>query len=142
VADKESLAIFHGADAYISPSWYATKKEAGKVVPTWNYVVVHAYGHLRVVDDAAWIKEQLEGLTQHNEAAFEHPWAMTDAPEDFIEKLIGSVLGIELVITRLVGKWKVSQNQPPQNQNSVVAGLNAHGQGLMAELVDVGRRKA
>lgn len=133
--DTESLAIFHGAQAYISPSWYETKLEAGKVVPTWNYTVVHVYGYLRVIEDAAWIRSQLETLTQHNEAGFQHPWAVSDAPEEFTEKLIASVVGIELEITRLVGKWKVSQNQPLQNQNSVINGLNTHGQIEMAALI-------
>jgi len=133
--DNESLVIFHGVNAYISPSWYATKQEAGKVVPTWNYTVVHAYGSLRIVDDATWIRTQLNVLTQHNEASFVHPWTVSDAPDDFTEKLIGAVVGIELVITRLSGKWKVSQNQPLQNQNSVIDGLNASGQIEMAELI-------
>jgi len=136
--EHESLAIFHGAQAYISPSWYATKQEAGKVVPTWNYAVVHAYGYLRVIDDAVWVRCQMDALTQHNEAAFPHPWAVSDAPADFTEKLIEAVVGIELVITRLAGKWKVSQNQPPQNQNSVIKGLNAHKEQAMAELVGTG----
>jgi len=138
-SDVETLAIFHGPDAYISPSWYATKQEAGKVVPTWNYAVVHAYGSLRIIDDAAWVRGQLEALTQQNEAAFPEPWAVSDAPEDFTEKLIGAVVGIEMVITRLTGKWKVSQNQPPQNQRSVIQGLNASGQSgavAMAALVN------
>jgi transcriptional regulator len=135
VADAETLAIFHGAEAYISPSWYATKQETGKVVPTWNYAVVHAYGVLRIIDDAAWIRTQLEALTLHNEADFPHPWAVSDAPQDFTEKLIEAVVGIELVITRLMGKWKVSQNQPLQNQNSVIAGLSVSGQAEMANLV-------
>jgi transcriptional regulator len=137
-SDSEALAIFHGPDAYISPSWYATKQEAGKVVPTWNYTVVHAYGSLRIIDDASWVRAQLEALTNHNEAVFPEPWAVSDAPEDFTEKLIEVVIGIEMVITRLSGKWKVSQNQPPQNQSSVIQGLNASGQNeavTMAELV-------
>ncbi|MDO9268662.1 MAG: FMN-binding negative transcriptional regulator [Methylobacter sp.] len=140
-SDVETLAIFHGPDAYISPSWYATKQQAGKVVPTWNYTVVHAYGSLRIIDDAAWVRTQLEALTQHNEAAFPEPWAVSDAPEDFTEKLLGAVVGIEIVITRLIGKWKVSQNQPTQNQRSVIQGLNDSGQSegvAMAALVDVG----
>jgi len=140
-ADVETLAIFHGPDAYISPSWYATKQETGKVVPTWNYTVVHAYGTLRIIDDAVWVRAQLEALTQQNEAAFPKPWAVSDAPEDFTEKLLGAVVGIEMVITRLIGKWKVSQNQPPQNRRSVIQGLNAGGQGeavAMAALVDAG----
>ena len=139
--DIDALAIFHGPDAYISPSWYATKQETGKVVPTWNYTVVHAYGSLRIIDDASWVRTQMEALTTHNEAAFPEPWAVSDAPEDFTDKLIEVVIGIEMVITRLSGKWKVSQNQPPQNQSSVIQGLNASGQNeavTMAALVNAG----
>lgn len=138
--DLESLAVFHGPDTYITPSWYATKKETGKVVPTWNYAVVHAYGLLRIVDDAAWLRDQLEALTAHNEASFPEPWAVSDAPLEYIERLMASIVGIEMVITRLVGKWKVSQNQPAQNQASVVAGLEESGSLpdalAMAELVE------
>lgn len=140
-SEVETLAIFHGPDAYISPSWYATKQEAGKVVPTWNYTVVHAYGTLRIIDDAVWVRTQLEALTQQQEAAFPEPWAVSDAPEEFTGKLLEAVVGIEMVITRLTGKWKVSQNQPPQNQRSVVQGLNAGGQSeaaAVAALVDAG----
>ncbi|MDD5271732.1 MAG: FMN-binding negative transcriptional regulator [Methylovulum sp.] len=136
--EQEVLAIFHGPDAYISPSWYATKPETGKVVPTWNYAVVHAYGHLRAVDDAGWLRAQLEALTDHNEVHFAKPWAVADAPADFTERLMGAIVGIELQITRLVGKWKVSQNQPPCNQASVVAGLQANGQAEMAAWVEAG----
>ena len=137
----DTLAIFHGPEAYISPSWYATKQEAGKVVPTWNYTVVHAYGSLRIIDDAVWVRAQLEALTNHNEAVFSEPWAVSDAPVDFTEKLIEALVGIEMVITRLSGKWKVSQNQPPQNQRSVIQGLKASGQAdamTMAALVKTG----
>jgi transcriptional regulator len=134
----DALAIFHGPDAYISPSWYATKQQAGKVVPTWNYTVVHAYGKLRIIDDAVWVRAQLEALTVQNEAGLPHPWAVSDAPVDFTDTLIGAVVGIEMVITRLSGKWKVSQNQPLQNQHSVVQGLTSTGQVAMAELVKTG----
>ncbi len=120
----ETLVIFHGPDAYISPSWYATKQESGKVVPTWNYAVVHAYGTLQVIDDASWVRNQLEALTAHNERRFTEPWAVSDAPRDFTEKLIAAVIGIEIVISSLSGKWKVSQNQPPQNQAGVIDGLD------------------
>ena len=137
-SDVDALAIFHGPEAYISPSWYATKQQAGKVVPTWNYTVVHAYGRLRIIDDAVWVRAQLEALTAQNEAGFPDPWAMSDAPEEFTEKLIGAVVGIEMIITRLSGKWKVSQNQPLQNQLSVIQGLTASGQIAMAELVKTG----
>lgn len=143
--DIEVLAVFQDSNAYISPSWYATKKETGKVVPTWNYAVVHAYGSLRVIDDATWVRTQLENLTAHNEAAFSEPWAVSDAPHDFTEKLIENIVGIEIVITRLSGKWKVSQNQPPQNQAGVIQGLNAsieRDAASMASLVDVGAKNA
>ena len=125
--DVEVLAIFHGPNAYVTPSWYPTKAETGKVVPTWNYVVAHVYGTLRVIDDAAWLRAHLEALTAHNEAAFVEPWRLADAPSDFIEKMIGGVVGIEIDITRLSGKWKASQNQPAENQAGVIEGLRASG---------------
>lgn len=121
------LAIFQGPDAYISPSWYATKKATGKAVPTWNYAVVHAHGTLRVIDDAAWLRAQLEALTTHNEAVFAHPWAVSDAPRDYTEKMIAAVVGIEIEITRLTGKWKVSQNQPAENRAGVIEALHNDG---------------
>ena len=125
--EVEALAIFHGPDAYITPSWYATKQETGKVAPTWNYAVVHAYGTLRAIDDAGWVREHLETLTDHHEANFPKPWAVSDAPGEFIEEAIKAIVGIEIVITRLSGKWKVSQNQPEQNQAGVVEGLGGCG---------------
>ena len=123
----ETLAIFHGPQAYVTPSLYATKKETGKVVPTWNYSVVYAYGSLRVVDNAAWLRAQLEALTDQNEASFDDPWAVSDAPEDHIKKVMAAIVGIEMVINRLLGKWKVSQNQPKRNQTGVISGLKASG---------------
>lgn len=137
--NTEALAVFHGPNAYISPSWYATKNETGKVVPTWNYAVVHVYGHLRVVDDALWLRAQLEALTAHNEASFSQPWAVADAPQEFTEKLMSHIVGIEMIISRWSGKWKVSQNQPQQNQISVVEALKASGgrnAAAVAELVE------
>lgn len=141
----ETLAIFHGPDSYITPSWYATKKETGKVVPTWNYAVVHAYGVLRVVDDASWLRAQLDALTDHNEASFPEPWAVSDAPADHIERIMTAIVGIEMVITKMLGKWKVSQNQPTQNQVGVVWGLKASGlptSEAMAALVEAGAKNA
>ena len=137
-ANVEVLVIFQGPNAYISPSWYATKQETQKVVPTWNYAVAHAYGSLRMIDDAIWVRKHLEDLTNQREAAFQEPWAVSDAPDEFIEKLIEKIVGIEIVITRLSGKWKVSQNQSAENQIGVVNGLNASEQGdalAMAALV-------
>lgn len=123
VSDVDVLAIFQGPQAYISPSWYATKAETGKVVPTWNYAVVHAYGKLAIHDDPLWIREQMEALTREQEGGLPTPWAVSDAPEDFTEQLIRAVIGFEIVVTKLVGKWKVSQNQPVQNRKSVIEGL-------------------
>lgn len=125
LSNQEVLAIFHGPDAYISPSWYATKQATGKVVPTWNYTVVHAYCNLRIVEDPIWIRRHLEALTDANEAIFPEPWSVNDAPIDFTEKLIEGVVGVELLITRLSGKWKLSQNQLLPNRAGVVQGLKA-----------------
>lgn len=143
--DIEVLAIFHGPDSYITPSWYATKQETGKVVPTWNYAVVHAYGALRVIDDAAWVRAQLEVLTAHNEAGFAKQWAVSDAPHEYTDKLLEAIVGFEIVITKLTGKWKASQNQPAQNQASVIAGLNnsgVRGAAEMAALVAANAKNA
>ena len=131
-ADSEILVIFQGHQCYISPSNYATKAEHGKVVPTWNYTAVHAYGRLRLVDDADWLLAQLTALTVEHEAGLAKPWAVSDAPADYIEKMLGGVVGIEIVIERLIGKWKVSQNQPAVNQASLVEALDGEP---MAELI-------
>ena len=137
----EALAIFHGPQSYITPSWYATKKETGRVVPTWNYAVVHVYGVLSVIDNASWLRAQLDALTDQNEASFAKPWAVSDAPADHIDKIMTAIVGIELTITKMLGKWKVSQNQPAQNQRGVIAGLNERGLAdlkAMAALVEAG----
>jgi transcriptional regulator len=137
-AATEPLVVFQGPRAYISPSFYPTKLEDGKVVPTYNYMVVHAYGTLRVIDDPAWIRAQLERLTQAQEADQAAPWQVGDAPDDFIAKLLPALVGIEISITRLLGKWKVSQNQPEINRAGVEAGLRAQKTGdapAMAEAV-------
>ena len=126
-AGMDALAIFHGPEAYVTPNWYPTKREHGKAVPTWNYAMVHAHGSLRVMDDPAWLRAQVEELTARQETAFPHPWAVADAPADYIDKMLAAVVGIELTVTRLVGKWKASQNQPPANRAGVVAGLGARG---------------
>ena len=129
--DGETLLIFRGPESYISPYAYATKAEHGKVVPTWNYVAVHAYGELRVIDDPAWIFSQLSALTATNEAALPQPWAVSDAPTEYIEKMLGAIVGIEISITRLLGKWKVSQNQPAENQASLVEALAGQPMGKL-----------
>jgi transcriptional regulator len=125
--DHESLVVFQGHDLYMSPSLYASKQETGKVVPTWNYAVTHAYGRLRIIDDDIWLRGLLDRLTSRNEASQAAPWATTDAPEDFIQAQMRAIVGIELTITRLVGKMKLSQNQPAKNQASIIAGLQERG---------------
>ena len=145
VTGSEALAIFHGPDAYITPAWYPGKAENGKVVPTWNYAVAHAYGTLRAIDDPAWLRVHLEELTAHNEAAFPQPWCLDDAPAEFIEQRISAIMGIEIVIGRLIGKWKVSQNQPARNQEGVVCGLresSSQNALQMATLVDAANYRA
>jgi transcriptional regulator len=141
LSEIESLAVFHGSNTYISPSFYATKKENAKVVPTWNYAVVHAYGTLRIIDDATWLRSQIERLTAQQESGFPESWKLTDAPSDYIEKLITAVVGIEIIITKLEGKWKVSQNQPPQNKESVVVGLENRNDANDAEMIELVKRK-
>ena len=128
----EILAIFQGPQSYISPSGYATKSEHGKVVPTWNYTSVHAYGELKVIDDPTWVLNKVYALTNAHEALLPEPWAVSDAPDDYIEKMLGAIVGIEITITRLLGKWKVSQNQPPANQANLIAALAGQP---MAELI-------
>src|SRR6266700_94994 len=121
--DVQALLVFQGPKAYITPSWYPTKRETGKVVPTYNYIVVHAYGPLRVVEDRAWLRGLVERLTNRHEAARPQPWKITDAPGDYIEKMLGAIVGIEVPVARLLGKWKASQNRPPADRDGVVRGL-------------------
>ncbi len=123
----ESLAIFHGAQAYISPNWYPSKREHGKVVPTWNYVAVHAYGTLRIVDDAEWLRRLVTRFTDLHEGFSAVPWKVTDAPDAFIDQMLKGIVGIELVLTRVEGKWKLSQNRPEPDQVGTIAGLDARG---------------
>lgn len=123
----EAMLIFQSSDTYITPSWYPSKAETGKVVPTWNYAVVHAHGPLRAITDPQWLKAHVERLTNQHEAAFAQPWALADAPGDFVEKLIGGIIGVEMTISRLVGKWKTSQNRPEADQRGVVDGLRELG---------------
>ncbi len=121
--EVEPLVIFQGPQAYITPSWYQTKRETGKVVPTYNYIVVHAHGAMRIFDDAEWLRKFVGGLTDRFEASRAQPWAMTDAPEEFIAAQLRAIVGIEIPIARLIGKWKTSQNRPEMDQKGVVAGL-------------------
>jgi transcriptional regulator len=127
-ADVEALAIFQGPDHYITPGWYATKRDTGKVVPTWNYAVVHAYGPVRVFEDAGSLRALVERLTARHEADRPAPWQVSDAPADYLAAMIRGIVGIELPITRLVGKWKVSQNKSEADRAGVGDGLEAQGE--------------
>ena len=120
---RECLVIFNGPDGYVSPSWYATKPEHGKVVPTWNYAVVHVHGQVRTVDDEEWIALQIEQLTEQHERSRSEPWAVTDAPPEYTRALQKTIVGLEVRIERIEGKVKASQNQPEQNRQSVLKAL-------------------
>ncbi len=122
-AGQDFLVVFQGPQTYVSPSWYASKKEHGKVVPTWNYAVVHAQGKLMAHDDPKWLQEFLSRLTQTHETKVASDWKVTDAPEDFIEQLKKTIVGIEIPVTRIIGKWKVSQNRPVVDRVGVKAAL-------------------
>jgi len=135
LADQEALAIFAGPHTYITPSWYETKRQTGKVVPTWNYVAIHAYGRLRFIDDPERARANVTGLTKRHEANRAQPWAVTDAPRDFIEAMLKAIVAFELTITRLEGKWKMSQNRPADDRAGVVAGLTSEGETEVAAIV-------
>ena len=134
-AGAESLALFQGPDAYITPSWYAAKREHGKVVPTWNYVAIHAYGRVEFFEDAARLHALVTRLTRKFEGRRAAPWAVTDAPEPFIASQIKGIVGVAFTITRLEGKWKMSQNRPAADRAGVVAGLEAEGRPEVAAVV-------
>lgn len=134
----EALVVFQGVESYITPSWYATKRETGKVVPTWNYVVVQARGPLAVIADPDWLAVQIGELTQMQEAGRAGPWSVVDAPARFVEAQLKGIVGLEVAITRIEGKWKVSQNRPEADRLGVVRGLESAGDEAsltMAELV-------
>ena len=126
--DVEALVVFQGPQAYISPGWYPSKTEHGKVVPTWNYIMVQARGTLRAIDDPAWVHAFVARLTTRHEATQSKPWAITDAPPEYIDTMTRAIVGIELTLTALTGKWKVSQNRSAADRAGVADGLRAAGQ--------------
>lgn len=128
-ADVAAMVVFQGVHGYISPSYYPTKAATGKVVPTWNYAIVHAHGPLRAIEDVAWLRRFVEQLTDRHEAVRtqatgEPAWRVSDAPAAFIDSQLKAIVGIELPIARIEGKWKVSQNRSPEDRAGVVAGLS------------------
>jgi len=123
----EAVAIFHGPEGYVSPNWYPSKHEHGKAVPTWNYAVVHASGVANAVNDSDWLLAHLTKLTNQQEHEQPLPWQVTDAPADFTEKMIGAIVGVQMPIDSIVGKWKISQNRPHTDKLGVAAGLRNRG---------------
>ena len=134
--DVESLVVFQGPQGYVSPAWYPGKAGHGKVVPTWNYVVVQARGALRAIDDRGWLRAVVTRLTDRHEGPRPAPWALTDAPADYVDTMLGAIVGIEMPVTSLVGKWKVSQNRPAADREGVAQGLDReHGDPALAAAV-------
>jgi len=123
----KALAVFHGPDAYVSPSWYPSKHKFGKAVPTWNFAVVHAHGYPRAIHEADWLLNHLNELTDWQESGRTLPWKVADAPADFIDKMLRHIVGIEMSISAMEGKWKVSQNRPPGDRLGVAEGLRNQG---------------
>jgi len=121
----EAIAIFNGPDAYVSPNWYQTKRETAKVVPTWNYVAVYAFGRLEFIDDPVGKREVVARLTDHHEAKQPKAWSVDDAPEDFVQAQLRAIRPFRFVIARLEGKWKLSQNRSAQDRAGVVEALSA-----------------
>jgi transcriptional regulator len=133
----DALAIFQGPQGYVTPAWYAAKAEHGRVVPTWNYAVVHAHGPLRAIDDPEWLRAFVERLTDAHEQGRPQPWHVSDAPEEFIQRQVQGIVGLELPITRLEGKWKMSQNRNAEDRAGVVQGLRRDGKARDVALADL-----
>ena len=123
--DADALVIFHGPDAYVSPSWYPSKQQTGKAVPTWNYVVVHAYGRPRFIDDSTWLRAHVTALSRQHESGRTPSWEVGDAPGDYIDAMVRGIVGLEMPIARLTGKWKLSQNRTPADRDAVIVALEA-----------------
>ncbi len=141
MAGSDALVIFHGPQAYVTLSWYASKREHGKVVPTWNFVAVHAYGTLWTFADPGRLHALVSALTDVHEAGFAAPWHVTDAPDEFVERQLTAIVGIEVAITRLEGKRKLSQNRPEKDRAGVETGLAGRGDADSAAVAEAMRRK-
>lgn len=138
---QDVLVVFQGTNAYITPQWYASKKEHGKVVPTWNYAMVQVHGRARVIDDKAWLHAQVSRLTDHHEATIAngHAWKASDAPEEFMQSQLKGIIGLEITVRSIDGKLKASQNRQVADREGVVEGLSGQGaehQLAMAKLVN------
>ncbi len=136
LSDIPALAIFQGPSAYITPSWYPTKAESGKVVPTYNFMVVHAHGPLQTYDDPHLLERNVRALTELHEARFAEPWSVDDAPPEYVKGLLKGIIGIEIPIAKLEGKWKLSQNRPAADQQGTIDGLQQTGDPLSSAMAD------
>ncbi len=137
-----TLAIFKGPDHYISPNFYPTKQQHGRAVPTWNYTAVHVKGTISFTHEAAWLLNTVDELTRINESTQLSPWSINDAPENYIDSLLRAIVGVEISIETIEGKWKLSQNQPDVNQNGIVDELykkSTEAANRMAMLVKTGK---
>ena len=134
--EVHALAIFQGPSAYITPSWYPSKDAGGKVVPTYNYMVVHAHGPLQTYDDPRLLERNVRDLTELHEAKFAAPWSVDDAPADYVQGMLKGIVGIEISIARLEGKWKLSQNRPPEDRQGAIDGLRQAGDPLSVAIED------
>lgn len=126
-SDADCLVIFQGPHAYISPGWLPSKQQTGKVVPTWNYALVHVYGRLRFVDTSDWLREQVTDLSARHEAGMAAPWQVSDAPADYTDRLLAAIGGVEVEITRLHGKWKLDQRRNEADAAGMLSGLEREG---------------
>jgi transcriptional regulator len=131
----DALVIMRGPDSYITPAWYASKREHGRVVPTWNYMTAHVYGTMTVYDDPAWVSDVVRRLSEHHEAGRAEPWSVDDAPPKFVSGQLRAIVGVEIAITRIEAKFKLSQNRPDADIDGVISGLRADGDDTSADAV-------
>lgn len=127
-------AIFNGPQAYVTPAWYPSKKETGKVVPTWNYAVVHAQGNIKLIEDAQWLRSHVAQMTNIHEPTYQSNWKLEDAPEDYVQMMLKAIIGIEIEVKSLVGKFKLSQNRPAQDYAAVVETIEKSPQEVLQEM--------
>jgi transcriptional regulator len=137
---REALVVFQDVDGYVTPSWYPTKRETGKVVPTWNYAAVHVYGVARAIEDRDWLRRLVEDLTDVHEHERKTPWAVSDAPDRYIDQMLHAIVGVEIEITRIEGKAKLSQNRTAEDRAGVVAGLRAETDETSHRMADMVER--
>lgn len=131
----DALVIMRGPDAYVSPAWYASKREHGRVVPTWNYITAHVYGTMTVYDDPAWVEDVVRRLSNHHEAGRAEPWSVDDAPAKYVSGQLRAIVGVEIAINRIEAKFKLSQNRSAADVDGVIAGLRADGDSRSAAAV-------